>query len=150
MSLEYELQKYPKDIKLSDNPFGSSYFVISNRVREALTLLAGNSNVEFLPVSILNHKGRLASKDYFIMNPLDIVDCIDQEKSGVVWNAINPNMISSCEKFVLKEDAIPENIGVFRPKFMLTSILIRREIAAKLSAPEMTGVFFVEPSKYTG
>ncbi len=142
--------QYKKDIKLSDNLFGGSYRVVSGRVKEALTPLAGNSKIEFLPVSILNHKGRTASNDYFIMNPLDVIDCIDLEKAGVVWNAIDPSVISSVKEFVLKEDEIAKEQMIFRSKFIPKTIVVRRGIAAKLSASEMTCLSFVEPSIYTG
>ncbi len=142
--------QYPTDINLSDNLFGGSYRVVSAQLKEALVPLAGKSNIEFLPVSILNHKGRVASKDYFVLNPLDTLDCIDQEKSGLVWNAIDPTVISNCESFVLKDDAIPEDSNMFRAKFMAKTILVRREIADKLSAAGLTGLSFLEPSKYTG
>lgn len=142
--------EYPKDIKLSDNLFEGSYRVVSGRVKEVLTPLVGNSIVEFLPVSILNHKGRIASKDYFIMNPLDKIDCIDLESSGVDWNAIDPSKISSCEKLVINEDTVPDETVMFRPKFWLNTILLRRELAAGLSAAGLTGLLFLEPSKYTG
>ena len=72
---------YPTDMKLSDQVFGGSYRVVSIRLKEALSSIDESSNIEFLPVSILNHKGRLASKDYFIMNPLDSIDCINQDES---------------------------------------------------------------------
>jgi hypothetical protein len=142
--------QYPKDINLSDNLFGGSYRVVSGRLKEVLLPLAGKSNIEFLPVSILNHKKRVASKDYFVLNPLDTIDCIDQEESGVVWNAIDPSVISNCEKFVLKEDAIPDESVMFRPRFWGKTILVRREIADKLAAAGLTGLSFLEPSKYTG
>jgi hypothetical protein len=141
---------YPTDMKLSDQVFGGSYRVVSIRLKEALSSIDESSNIEFLPVSILNHKGRLASKDYFIMNPLDSIDCINQDESGVIWNKIDTSMISSCEKLVLKEDAIPEGSVMFREKFMRNTILIRRDIADKLLSTEMSGLFFLEPSQYTG
>ena len=141
---------YPKDINLSDNLFGGNYRVISSRLKEALLPLAGKSNIEFLPVSILNHKGRVASNGYFILNPLDIVDCIDVEQSGVVWNSIDPTLISNCEKFVLKEETVPNGLVVFRPKFMSGTILIRKEVADKITTENFTGISFLESSKYTG
>jgi uncharacterized protein DUF1629 len=142
--------EYPKDIQLSDNLYGCSYRVVSRRLRDILEPLASMSKIEYLPISVLNHKGRAASKDYFVMNPLDVIDCIDQKKSCVVWNAINTTAISSCDQLVLREDSIPTGCAVFRPKFMLPTILARRDIAAQLSSAGLTGLFFLEPSNYKG
>jgi hypothetical protein len=141
---------YAKDIKLSDNVYGGSYRVVSSRLKDTLVALAGSSNIEFLPVSILNHKGRVASKDYFIMNPLDVIDCIDQEKSGVKWNVINTSAISSCRELVLSEGLIPADSVMFRPKFMLKITLVKREVAVKLLSTDLTGLFFLETSSYKG
>jgi hypothetical protein len=141
---------YPKDIQLSDNLYGSSYLIVSRQLKESLVALTGSSNMEFLPVSILNHKDRVVSDEYYILNVLDKFDCIDQAKSVVEWSEINPNAISSCDALILKEDVLPENAVIFRPQFLLSTILVKREIATKLLASGLTGLAFLEPSKYTG
>ena len=141
--------EYPKDIQLADNLYGTLYIVISNRIKQLL-LSEIVSKVEFLPVSIRNHKGRIASKDYFIMNPLDVVSCIDLDKSFVRWNHIKNDLINSCNQLVLNEDIIPESCKVFRPKFLPTEILISDELVEKLKNANFTGLNFVNPLEFTG
>ncbi len=141
--------RYPKDIKLSDNLYGGNYRVVSTRLKEALEPLAGNSNIEFLPVSILNHKERVASKEYFIINPVDVFDCIDQKKAQVVWNAIDESVISSVKELALKKDVIPKDSMVFRPKYMSKTIVVRDQVVDQLSADGLSGLVFVEPSEFT-
>src|ERR1019366_10147436 len=121
--------QYPKDVKLTDNLYGGNYAVISKRLKDKTVALAGASQVEFLPVSVLNHKKRVASKDYFVMNPVGTLDCIDIEKSGVVWNALNKGLISQVEQLILKGDVVPPEVGVFRPTNMAHVILVRRSLA---------------------
>src|SRR4051812_33364529 len=50
-------------------------------------------NVEFLPVTILDHKGKVASKEYSIVNPFGLQDALDLEKSKPEYNAIRPTDI---------------------------------------------------------
>ncbi|MCC6418737.1 MAG: hypothetical protein IT429_10920 [Gemmataceae bacterium] len=140
---------YPKDIQLSDNLYGTSYAIVSLRLRQELEK-AGVANVEFLPIKILNHKGRVASKDYFLMNPLTVCDCIDVDKSGVKWNAIAKDKISRCAGLVLRADQVPPDCRMFRPKFWTNLILVRTELADQLSAAGLLGLVFRKPQTYKG
>ena len=121
--------RYPKDIQLSDNLYGGTYAFISRRLKEKVAALGGASQIEYLPVTILNHKGRVASKEYFILNPVGSVECIDIKKSGVEWNAIDKEDISDVEKLVLRRGSVPANVNVFRPKHLAATILVRRSLA---------------------
>src|SRR5439155_15397562 len=60
---------------------------------------------EFLPVAILDHKGRVASKDFSILNCLRVVDCVDQEKSDFRWNGLDPPQMVVSE-MVLNPDSL--------------------------------------------
>jgi hypothetical protein len=142
--------RYPKDIQLADNLYGGSYAVISQRLKEKVAALGGASPLEFLPVTILNHKGRSASKDYFILNPVGSVDCIDIKKSGVEWNSIDEDDISDVEQLVLKKGAVPAKVVVFRPKHLASTILVRRALADQLSSDGLTGLYFEELEDFSG
>jgi hypothetical protein len=142
-------QEFPKDIQLVDNLYGAGLVVISKYIRELL-ISEQVKSVEYLPVTILNHKGRIASKDYFILNPLDVVDCIDVEKSAVEWNLIDTDLIDSCEKLVLKANLVEEHFDIFRPKFWPYLILIHSELTDKLFNAGFTGLYFRDPLEYTG
>lgn len=141
--------EYPNDIQLADNMHATGLIVISKPMK-ALLVKENVNNVEFLPLTILNHKGRVASADYFIVNALDICDCIDLDASEVEWNFIEKDLISNCERLVLKEEAIPQNYMVFRPKFKPNIILIHIALVEKLYAANFTGLEFQDPLEYIG
>src|SRR5712691_8714720 len=94
-------KKFPKDVDLSDVIHGATLVIVSKRLKEVLDKQKV-PKVEYLPIGILNHKGRVASKDYFVLNPLAIVDCIDFDKSGVEWNPVDKEKIMGCKGLVLK------------------------------------------------
>lgn len=142
-------KKFPKDIKLADSLVGCTHVVISVRVKNVLEE-AGASNIEFLPLQIINHKGRIASPDYFILNPLESIDCIDMAASGAKMNPLDPGTMYGVAQLVLREDAVPPKTLVFRTKSWTGVILIRRELAAKLLEAGLTGLRFIEPSEYKG
>lgn len=141
--------EFPKDIRLTDNLYGAGLVVVSELIKEAL-VSEEVKNIELLPVTILNHKGRIASKNYFIMNPIGVVECIDLEKSVVEWNLIDTNLIDGCEQVIFKEDFISEDCKIFRPKFWPYLIIIRNELAEKLVGAGFTGLYFRNPLEYTG
>lgn len=142
-------QEYPKDIELADNVFGTELIIISDRTRQAL-IAEGVTDVEYLPMSIMNHKKKVASTEYFILNPPTVVDCIDLDASEVKWNAIDKSLISRCKQLVLKESKVPKDAKVFRPKHLPTEILVRADVARKLEAAGLTGLFFIDPAKFRG
>ncbi|WP_437963986.1 DUF1629 domain-containing protein [Sorangium sp. So ce260] len=139
----------PKDIALADSLLGAKLLVVSGRVKKALED-AGESNVELLPIAIINHKGRTASADYFIVNPQDVCDCIDVARSGVEWNELDPDSICACDSLVLRQDAVPASYKVFRLRSWRNLIVIRRELADSMLAQGLSGLSFIEPSEYTG
>ena len=141
--------KFPKDLGLADSLYGAIFVVVSAKVHHILEP-EGGGRVEFLPLKIHDHKGRLASDEYFVVNPLAIVDCIDETASLAVRDEIDENSIESCAALVLREDAVSAGIVIFRPEHWRSLILIRRALADKLTAAGLTALRFIEPDKYTG
>lgn len=140
---------FPKDLALADSLYGANFLVISGKAKQLIEQET-TDKIEFLPMKIINHKGRVASQDYLVVNPLDIVDCIDKDASSVEFNPINKDMISGCAQLVLKENVIPKELKIFRTQFWRGRILIRRELARKMEEAGLTCMNFIEPAKYTG
>jgi hypothetical protein len=141
--------RFPKDIGLADSLYGTGFVVVSVATR-AILESSGVRNTEYLPIQLINHKGRAESAAYFIVNPLTVVDCIDQAASVVEFNAVDTEMISSCTQLVLNEAVISPEEVLFRPKHWTRLLLIRRSLAEKIEKAGLTCMSFIEPSKYTG
>jgi hypothetical protein len=140
---------YPKDVMLPDNFSNLEGFaVVSNRLK---TFLEGKEipAVEYLQVAIVNHKGRLASPDCFILNPLTVQDCIDVSASQVKWNAIDRSILS-LNALVLDDTKIDPRFLLFRPAGLLEVILVHRDLASELVAQQFTGLRFVECEDFRG
>jgi hypothetical protein len=141
---------YPKDIKLGDTIRNDDGLIlVSKRLKETIEA-GGIDKVEFLQVTIINHKGRLASTEYFIVNPVEIRDAIDLHQSDVQWNAINPNLISSCSRLVLDDEKIDPNLKMWRLKFFPRRVLVRRDLADAILTEQFTGVAFTEVADFSG
>lgn len=142
-------KSFPKDIGLADSLIGTMHVVVSGRVK---SFLDGEKvePVEFLPLQIINHKGRVASKDHYILNPLRSIDCIDMAASQARVDALDPANMDGVSQLVLREDNIPADAMVFRTLYLPGTILVRRGLADKLRATDLTGLKFVEPHEYEG
>lgn len=75
--------------------------------------LTPRDEVEMLPLVIVNHKGRVASKDYFIINPVGTLDCLDYAKSKV--KRTRSGEVISVSKYVLSRKKLEWEPAIFRP-----------------------------------
>lgn len=144
-SAHFEMDKrYPRQVKLADSISNLEGMpVVSSRLK-ALLESRKPPAVELLRVSIINHKGRDAGAEYFIVNPLCVIDCIDKEKSEIKWNAIKPDKISGCLKLVLDLGAAGDDVLLFRPKHLEKIVAVRRDLADAITDGGFTGVNFTE------
>ena len=134
---------YPKALKLEDNVYNLRSFIVASKALKDVVEEQNPPDVQFLPVAIQNHKGKIASRDYFIIHPTRLEDCIEIEKSGVEWNPIDEDIISVWETLVVDEARINPTSILFRFKQAPTKILVRRELADALESAGFSGLRFV-------
>jgi hypothetical protein len=132
-------KSYKKDIKLADQlKNGSRMTVVNKKVMDFLNQKK-IPITEYLQVSVINHKKQVASKEYWIVNPYSVQDCIDKDKSDLVWNVIDPELISGVFKLVLKEDCIDKNLSLFRIKHYSHVVVIREDLANEIKSQGFSG-----------
>lgn len=135
---------FPKSVKLADNIRNlPNVIVVSLKLKEIIEQSLP-PEIEYLPVKIYDHKDRIAFKDYFIVNPLMLEDCIDQAKSTIEWNPIDKNLISSCFDMVIDIQKINSQAVIFRLKYYPTKILLKRKLAEAIELETLTGIRFIE------
>jgi len=135
---------FPKQVQLSDSVSNDDEaLVISSKLKELIEGLKP-SNLEFLPLTIIDHKGKVASSEYFIANCTHLQDCIDQKASDLVWNRIDPTLIASVKKLVVDESKIPPETLVFRMKHFPKSIIVSRALSEAISGKGFSGILFRE------
>jgi hypothetical protein len=139
---------FPKNLLLVDNLLNSDQVIVaSSRVKEFLEARAV-PQVEYLPVRIIDHKRKVASKDYFIVHAVDPVDCIDTKKSAFKMSRINPQRFDRFERLVIDESRVPADRQLFRLKNFGDVTLARRDLADALKQAGFTGIGWVELSEY--
>ena len=126
---------FPKDIKLADNVRNGGGFILVSKALKVIIEQNNENNVEYLPIKI---------------NPLDIRDAIDLDRSKIVWNNINPEIISSCKKLVLKEEKIPPNFKIFRIKYFYRRVLLSYGLVELIKRSGFSGIALVDVKDFKG
>ena len=143
-------ESFPNDLLTED--FISNRekaLVVSERVREFVEAKK-LKNAEFLPVGIVNHKGRRIDEKYFVLNLLEIQDCIDMKASKYTQNKIDPEEFMAITKLVINEDKVGSDLLLFRPKRYADLPIAHRSFADAVTAAGFTGIKFGEIKDWNG
>jgi hypothetical protein len=142
-------QNFPNDLTPADFILnGNNVLLVSKRVKEFLEA-EKVSAVEYLPVAIVNHKGRKEKEPFFIVHPLEHQDCIDLEKTQVRRNAIDAEVFSNVKNLTFDPKALNPKLTLFALKRFSSIAVFRADLAEKILATGFTGVKFVPPEKWS-
>ncbi len=99
--------------------------------------------LQYLPVAIHNHKGRVAAEDCYIANVFKAVDCVDRSQSELTESALKPGQLSILKRLQLDRERIPPDARLFRLKDMPALLIVRGDLRARLEeagiAPQLAG-----------
>ena len=104
--------------------------------------------MEYIPVNVFNHKGRAVEPSYVIAHPIEPIDCLDEAASGARRSRIDPDTIDKVTSLVIDESRIDPARLLFRPKAYHRVVLAHRSLAEKVDAAGITGVRWIELSKW--
>lgn len=122
--------------------------VCSGRLVELLEK-SGVKHVEYLPLTILDHKGKVASTDYFILNPVGLVDALDRKASEPDYNLIDKELINWVARTVLDPRRLDPERKVFRLAGLRLPVLVERPLAEAMKGAGMVGPYFRELASLT-
>jgi hypothetical protein len=137
---------HPKNIALTDNLMNTDGLVVVSKNLKEFLGSKNLVNVEYLPVTILNHKNKVASRDYFIVHPIFPQDCLDAAKSGCAYSDVAPDEIMFLEMLAIDESRIDPKVQLFRVKNYYRPILIKDDLANEIAKKGFKGVQFPELS----
>lgn len=140
---------FPNDTLLTDNLLNAYLLIVASGRLKAFFEDRATPNVEYLPVKIIDHKGKVASTEYSIVHPLDPVDCIDQEASQVRWHEFDKGVIDGVKRLVIDESKVDPARVIFRLKSFYWATLIRRDVAEAIDAAGFTGIRWVDPLEFS-
>lgn len=135
-------------IKLQDSLKNiGGLLVVSNMLKDFLER-ENLKNNEFLLITIFNHKGRAIKETYWILHQVELQDCIDRDKSQYEIHDLDPGFLSFVRKLVLDETKIDPEVTLFRLKSYPNLVIIRKDLAEKITKAGFTGISFEEIENY--
>lgn len=119
----------------------SSLLIVDTPVRDAIAASPG-CEMELLPLSIRNHKGRDVGHPYWIINPLDLLDCLSLDHCEVDRN--DEGEILEIEKYALDSWKLEGAPDIFRLSENPETYVISRDLASRIAKLDPTN-FLVDP-----
>jgi len=131
---------FPKEKKLFDVVCNTiSLPVVSARVRAVLEELAGK-DCEFLPITLRDHRNKIASKDHCIVHVLRLEDAIDMKRSRYRMSELSRSEIAEVKELRLDLAAIPHDAHVFRARTAPDLVLLSDAVERRLQEAKVTGL----------
>lgn len=138
-----------RDVKLGDQPHNIHGMLIASPALCECLKAAEVTQVEYLPVKLINHKGKVVSEEYSIINPTRIVDAIDQDASRFKWNALDSEAMIVSE-LVLDPARLKSRDRIFRLKHKLAPIVVRGDLAESIENGNFVGPYMQPLADYSG
>lgn len=139
---------FPNDLLLPDNVrTADQVLLVSQRLHEAL-MATGVPQVEYLPLRIVDHKGRVASASHVIVHPLGLVDAIDMTQSEYQPHRFVKGRIDKVKKLVIDPARVPPDRQLFKLKGFGVPVIVRRSLAERLSASGFSGLEWLDVAEF--
>jgi len=97
--------------------------------------------IEIFPFTLINHKDRIHSKDYVLVNPLGEYDCLDFEKSEMMWES-DRSAIGMIMKYVLDPGKLSGVPDLFRIEKSTTDYVFSDRLVLALQEESCTNFGF--------
>jgi hypothetical protein len=126
-------------IKLSGLLRNTKNFLIgSSAAKHVVARLCSDLDVEFLAFTLINHKGRVHSTDYWFINPIGGLDCLAEEECGIEYD--EDGDVVSIARYVLDAGKIADAPHLFRIDKQPTRYVISKTMGETLAAAKVTNV----------
>ncbi len=144
-------EKYPADaqIYMDDRNPGTKlssligntnrFLIVRREIKEVLEKTG--VPLECLPFTLFDHKKREASRDYFIVNPLGTFDCLDLQRSEIVYDDEEPHEIVRVKKPRLDRKKLENAPGLFRIQEIPHAYVISARVAAEIQKLQPTNFY---------
>jgi hypothetical protein len=139
---------FKRDTELVDDVMNADDLKVCSRRLVDFLKSEHLDNVEYLPVTILDHKGKVASKEYSVVNPVGLQDAIDMQASVPTLNA-SSHRVDAVERLIFVSSRIDPKVKLFRFAGLTRPVMIEKSLADALMAQNFVGLSFLNPSTVT-
>jgi len=147
---------YPENaaIRMSDDREGiklasligntNRFLIVNTKIKEIIenkSDLESKMKIEYLPVSIINHKNKVHSDDYFIINPVGYIDVVDYDLSVINYFK---DKVLSIKRLILDETKIELAPVIFRIKEDPTKYFMKDILTNAINEGDFSNIKFIE------
>jgi hypothetical protein len=104
---------------------------------------APNAGIEYLPFTLINHRGAPHSRDYFIINPLGTWDCLDVALSEVEYFE-DTDKVLDVGQIVLAPEKLVGSPPLFRIKELPSTYVVSEPIAVEVRERRFSNIILTE------
>ena len=117
--------------------------IVARPLKETIEKHCSNP-VEYLPITIYDHRKRAYGKDYFLINPVGAHDCLNFKASDIVWDDEDPDEIIRINKRVLSKSKVKNAPQLCRLGRDTSRYLVGEELAQAIKKGRFTNVGLIE------
>jgi hypothetical protein len=111
---------------------------VSEKFKQAIQPVCGSS-AEFLPLTALKNTS------FYVFNVVEVVDCLDIEKSEIVYSPSFPDRIMRVDRFIFHPGVL-RPIAVFKIPQDLDRIFVTQPFIEAARRNRITGIGFDDPA----
>ena len=143
---EAEIYLQPNDpgIKLTDFIGNAiSCLIVNTAIKDTIIEYCpvGEVEIEMLPFTLINHKKRVHSTDYWIINPIGTFDCVNRSASEIEFL---DDEIVGVDKYVFDPKKLENAPHLFRVPEDPTEYFISQNLAKAFQEKQFTNIFLIE------
>ncbi len=121
-----------------------SYLIVSSDLRKLIQEQCREPEIEYLPITLYTRKKREQSRDYWLVNPIGTVDCLDLARSEIVYNKAGTGEVVAVHKFVLDSRKLTDVAPLFRIKEDPRQYVVTEPLARAFAERPFTNLFIRE------
>jgi hypothetical protein len=103
-----------------------SYLIVDQKLKDVIIQHCPDVAMEVLPVTILDHRGRMYSKDYVVLNPIGSIDMADTTASDIRYSG---DKVAGIVKLVLDPKKLAGAPALFRLAQDRAMIIVNERLA---------------------
>ncbi|WP_163991469.1 imm11 family protein [Pyxidicoccus caerfyrddinensis] len=114
-----------------------NYLIVDAAVRDVIAQHCASVPIEYLPFTLIDHRGRVHSKDYFVVNPLGHRDCVDAAASDIQYLR---GKVVGIRKLVLDPEKLRDAPALFRLEQKRQTYVVSQALADALRQHGFTNI----------
>lgn len=122
-----------------------SYILVTDDAKRVFEDNCKTVQIEYLRLSLYNHKKRLHHAGCWIVNPIGSFDCLSVDKSDILWtNHIKGGEVASIKEAVLEKKKLKNAPPLFRIKERTSFCVFSEQLVRGLEEAGCTNFVFAE------